>query len=77
MDCKLWYLSSKFAKSRNLKFGTSDNPAKSKTKCIIFSKKKIEGVKNIVLDGKNLPWVSSIKYLGSILEENNSMSKDI
>ena len=30
-----------FAKERNLAFGTNSNPAKSKTKCIVFTKKKV------------------------------------
>ena len=34
-------------------------------------------VKNIPLSGMISPWVESLKYLGSILESNNSMNQDI
>ena len=46
-----------FASQRNLKFGTNQDPSKSKTKCIIFTKKKIdtESFKKITLDGDLLP----------------------
>ena len=69
-----------FALKRNLKFGTSDNPAKSKTKCIVFGR-KTQKISNppapITLDGKNLPWVKKIMYLGCTLKEDNSMQTDI
>ena len=70
-------IASKYAKERNLTFGTDKNPRKSKSKCIFFSKGKMPNLKNILLDGRDLPWVSQVKYLGSILESNNSMSQDL
>ena len=70
-------LSNSFARSRNLIFGTDPDPNKSKSKCLIFYKKDMKNVKNIELNGGILPWVKNIKYLGFILEENNSMNQDI
>ena len=68
----------KFVKTRNLKFSTNIDPQKCKTKCIIFSKKTIDrqNVKSIELNGTPLKWVPTIKYLGSVLQEDNSMSID-
>ena len=68
-----------FAHIRNLKFGTNDNPTKSKTKCIEFAKKSHKScdAAPITLDGKTLPWVKKITYLGCTLEEDNSMRTDI
>ena len=68
-----------FALSKNLKFGTNADPSKSKTKCILFSKKRFNTMSlgNITLGGDSLPWVSQIKHLGHILQENNSMKIDI
>ena len=44
---------------------------------MIFTKRKIENVRNIQLDNKILPKVSSAKYLGSILQSDNSMELDM
>ena len=67
-----------FASEHNLKFGTNDNPSKSKTKCIVFSKRKlITDPAPIILDGKNLPWVQKISHLGCILELDNLMKADL
>ena len=67
-----------FALERNLKFGTNDDPNKSKTKCIVFSKKKQQSdPAPITLDGNNLPWVKKINHLGCILEADNSMKADL
>ena len=72
-------LSHSYAAKRNLKFGTNENPDKSKTKCIIFSKKKQNKVnlKKISLDGHDLPWVDQVAHLGHTLQVDNSMSIDI
>ena len=72
-------LCNNFVVRLNLKFGTNSIPSKSKTKCIIFNKKKNNNVhvKKILLDGNELPWVSEVKHLGHTLQENNSMSLDI
>ena len=72
-------LCQKFVSTRNLKFGTNVCPEKSKTKCIVFSKKlrNVSEFKNILLDGNALPWVRKIKHLGHTLEADNSMRTDI
>ena len=64
-----------FASSRNLKFSTHVNPAKSKTKCLVFSKKakERENVLPVMLEGVPLPWVSQAKHLGNLLQLDNSM----
>jgi hypothetical protein len=68
----------KFAKLRKLKFSTNDDPVKSKTKYLIFSKVKSArtNVAPIILNGDPLPWVDSVKHLGNILDYENSMKKD-
>ena len=67
-----------FAKQRNLTFSTNIDPKKCKTKCIIFSKKASErkNIVPIILNGQPLNWVPTIKYLGSTLQEDNSMEID-
>ena len=67
----------KFAASRNLHFGTDPNPSKSKTKCIVFWKRKINNLKKITLNGHELPWVPDVKHLGCTLESNNGMKTDM
>ena len=71
-------LCSDFALSKSLKFSTNKDPIKSKTKCIIFTKKrkKFEDIPPVILNGDPLPWVSELKHLGNILEVDNSMKKD-
>ena len=68
----------KFAKEMSLKFSTNNNPDKSKTKCVVFT--KVKGLKNslapIILNGDPLPWVDKVKHLGNILESDNSMRAD-
>ena len=72
-------LCQKFISTRNLRFGTNSCPEKSKTKCIVFSKKSKDdsSLKPITLDGNNLPWVSKVKHLGHVLQRDNSMTIDI
>ena len=68
-----------FASSKNLHFSTHENPGKSKTKCISFSKKygAIDSTLPIKLDGVPLPWVSQVKHLGNMLQQDNSMRVDM
>ena len=63
----------------NLKFSRHENPAKSKTKCLVFSKKPRErqNVLPVNLAGVPLPWVSQVKHLGNMLQQDNSMKVDI
>ena len=65
-----------FADQKSLVFSTNADPAKSKTKCIVFARKKISGVLPILLNGDPLPWVTEVKHLGNILQSDNSMKKD-
>ena len=60
-------------------FGTNADPAKSKTKCIVFSKKTKANFKpaNIMLNGYELPWVTQVKHLGHMLQSDNSMKVDV
>ena len=71
-------LYSDFALSKNLKISANMDPVNSKTKCIIFTKKrkKFEDIPPVILNGDPLPWVSELKHLGNILEVDNSMKKD-
>ena len=68
-----------FMKGKKLKFSTNVNPSKSKTKCVIFSKKAKDriNVLPVKLNGDDLPWVPEIKHLGNLLESNNSMKRDV
>ena len=49
-----------FATRRNLKFSNNENPEKSKTKCLIFSKnlRDRQNILPILLNGDPLPWVT-------------------
>ena len=69
----------KYARDKNLKFSTNSDPKKSKTKCIIFSKKVRDrkNVSPVLLNGDPLPWVDEVKHLGNLLECDNTMSRDI
>ena len=60
---------SQFANEHNLKFSTHSNPNKSKTKCMVFQHKKKE-LRKLKLNGEYLPWVSSVKHLGSTITNN-------
>ena len=68
-----------FASSKNLRFGTDPDPAKSKTKCIVFSKNKKDrgNISPVILYGNPLPWVTQVKHLGNVLQSDNSMSIDV
>ena len=68
----------RFTKMKNLKFSTNVDPSKSKTKCIVFSKKRKEqlGVAPVMLNGDPLPWVRQVKHLGNVLQCDNSMKID-
>ena len=68
----------RFTGKKNLKFSTNPDPKKSKTKCIIFSKrsKDLKDVAPILLNGDPLPWVQQVKHLGNVLQCDNSMKID-
>ena len=67
-----------FARESHLKFSTDPEPRKSKTKCLIFSKKRADrtGVAPIILNGMPLPWVSEVKHLGNVLQSENNRKVD-
>ena len=53
-----------FAASHNLKFSTDPDPGKCKTKCMAFLKKSRD-LPPMFLCGNPLPWVDSLKHLGT------------
>ena len=64
-------------RSLNISFSTHENPKKCKTKCMTFLDKERE-VRNITLDGKDLPWVKSAKHLGCrMTNTSGALTKDI
>ena len=67
----------KYINKRNLKFGTDPNPQKSKTKCLIFSMKKVMSPKAIKLNENYLPWFSQVKHLGCTIEAQNCLNMDM
>ena len=62
---------SRYAKTHNLTFSTHENPTKSKTKCVAFLPKK-RNLKSLNLNGKPLPWVESVKHLGTTITSTNT-----
>ena len=68
----------KYATKHNLTFSTHDDPKKSKTKCMVFQKKE-RVLRKLKLNGKDLPWVRSVKHLGSTItnEYDCRMSHDL
>ena len=69
----------RFATNFNLQFSTDPNPEKSKTKCIFLCgrAKGKQKPNNLILDGKQLPWVESAVHLGHVLHQSGTMEKDI
>ena len=55
-----------FAASHNLKFSTDPDPVKCKTKCMAFLSKP-RALPDMYLCGNPLPWVSSLKHLGTMV----------
>ena len=57
-----------YAEKHNIIFSTNDIVEKSKTKSMIFGfGKQEDNPENLVLNGKKLPWVEKIKYLGTVI----------
>ena len=65
-----------FGRKHNLKFSTNEDEKKSKTKCMLFTKRILPKTTKIILDGKPLPWVNELNHLGNTLETNNSSNID-
>ena len=63
-----------FANKYNLKFSTNLVPAKSKTKCIVFSSETSDrqNLPPIRLGNVSLPWVQDLKHLGNTLQSNKN-----
>ena len=58
----------KFASTHSMLFSTDPDPAKRKTKCLLFSRRKVASpVENVLLNGDLLPWVETAKHLGNHL----------
>ena len=67
----------KFMSSHNLTFSTNPNPKKCKTKCLAFTKRS-SVLNSIMLNGNELPWISSTKHLGTKVENClKGMAKDL
>ena len=61
----------------NLSFSTDVNPNRCKRKCLAFLKPD-RVLRNIKLNGRDLPWVTSTKHLGSMLHnKENGMVRDL
>ena len=68
-----------YGAEHNLVFSTDPNPNKSKTKCMLFSRKSttiMVNPKPVTLDGKNLPWVEKADHLGHVMHQSGSMIAD-
>ena len=64
-----------FSSSHSMLFSTDPVPAKSKTKCLFFSRKRSsEQIMNVTLNGDTLPWVNTAKHLGNQLSSKLSLS---
>lgn len=67
-----------YAEENNLVFSTDPVPARSKTKCIIFTgNNRAIKKKPIKLCDKDLPWVNRIDHLGHVFQQNLKMNSDI
>ena len=64
-----------FSSSHSMLFSTDPVPAKSKTKCLFFSRKRSsQQVLNVKLNGDILPWVTTAKHLGNQLSSKLNFS---
>ena len=65
-----------YAVEHNLQFSTHLDPQKSKTKCMAFTSRKKEDLKKVTLCDNDLPWVDSIKHLGSVITNSGNIITD-
>ena len=68
-----------FAEENNIRFSTDDNPMKSKSKAMYVtgsSSRSKEVPANLVLCGKQLPWVDRVTHLGHTLTCDGKMNQD-
>ena len=60
-----------FSNSHDMLFSTDPNPVKSKTKCLYFSMNENKtDPEKVILNGDKLPWVSTAKHLGNVINTN-------
>ena len=67
-----------FASSNNIVFSTDPSPAKSKSKCMWFTRKlgQQDYPAPITLNGDSLPWVETADHLGHKLHQTCTMDYD-
>ena len=66
-----------YTSAHSLSFSTDVNPNRCKTKCPVFLKSD-RVLRNIKLNGRDLPWVTSTKHLGSMIHNTeNGMVRDL
>ena len=66
-----------YAIEYNFRFSCHEDPNKSKTKCLAFPNQDLN-LPTVKLGEKDLPWVTTGKHLGHILENVvNGLKKDI
>lgn len=57
-----------FSTFHSMLFSTGTDPAESKTKCLLFSRDKLDSlVKNVSLNGDLLPWFKTANHIGNHL----------
>ena len=69
---KMIIIAEDYGREHNLLFSTDPNPSMSKSKCVYFCgpKRKVVHPQPLVLEGKELPWVSKVDNLGHVLQQN-------
>ena len=64
-----------FATIHSMQFSTDPVPAKSKSKCLFFSRtRSSDDIENVTLNGNKLPWVTTAKHLGNHLSSKLNFS---
>lgn len=71
-------IASTYVTAHNISFSTNSDPLKSKTKGIVFTKRKLSfEPEPLKLNNDRLPWVSHAKYLGNeITDMPDGLSRD-
>ena len=68
-----------YAVDHNLQFSTHPDPQKSKTKCMAFTLRKnrnTNSLMEVTLCNNKLPWVNSLKHLGSVITNAQNIVTD-
>ena len=68
-------MTDKYAKDHNIVFSTHVEPSKSKSKCLWFTghSEEREYPAPMLLDGKELPWVTTAPHWGHELSQDFNM----